>query len=854
MKKFFTLFFAIICIFNIAISQEKATNNEFSKVFDLKSNKNGLSLLALDTLPANFPKITIDSINNPAPGYIFMNTINTGDISKIYNVILDNQGKVFYYMKPFTGAVDFKMQPNGRFSYGFPIKLGDKYQAGPILVQNVMVVEIILDSNFKKIDEVQMQNGYLADIHDFQILPNGNYLLIAYEGNPVDMSKLIEGGNPNAIVVGTVIQELDKNKKCVFQWRSMDYIPILETHDNPLNTTFEHVHGNSVFLDNDGNLIVSLPTTLEIVKLNMITGQIMWHLGGIHNDFEILGEHETNKPVYFAMQHDVKRLQNGNMLFYDNSFSNIAERPWYSRGVEYDFDEINKKATMVWEYRHNPDISAYAMGSVQRLKNGNTLIDWGLIYKPFYRTMTEVTPDNKIAFELSIPSDSYSYRAFKVDLPACQSVADVSKNDITSGNTYSFNDLNQSSGVDINFTKYNATGSNSVNVKKYECSPLNPQFTGEAPVVLNCRFMVKGQNVNSYTGEIRFDLTTLPRHYIPDSLKVYYRPTETTSIFAELKTHFDIVKNQIVAGTSDFGEFIIGFVRNADAITPPTLQTPPDKKMMVKNIPAFLMWSPTGRYDYFRLQIAEDEQFTQVVLDSTNLINTMDSVKLYSNQTYYWRVKTYYRNLESNWSETRSYHYSEPFITLTTPIGKEVWVKDSTQNIVRWQTNLTDSVSITLFRNGVKQTTIKSSLFSYTNAYLWNIPSNIPADSTYTVQIRSLKDSTLISASADNFTIKYKDGVDVEQPVTITKGNDLKIIPNPSSEYSKIDFKINKSGSVKLQIIDQFGNNQQTLVDSYMLEGSYSLGLNTGNYLQGVYYCVLKDIEGSVVEKIVIIR
>jgi hypothetical protein len=310
----------------------------------------------------------------------------------------------------------------------------------------------------------------------------------------------------------------------------------------------------------------------------------------------------------------------------------------------------------------------------------------------------------------------------------------------------------------------------------------------------------------------------------------------------------------LVADSSGFGEYIIGFVRSAAEITPPTLQTPNDKKMLVNNKTVYHLWSPTGRYDYFRLQVAEDEQFTQIVKDSTNIYNTLDSMKLSSNKTYYWRVKSFYRNLESNWSEIHSYSYAAPFISITTPNGNEVWIKDSTQNIIRWNTNLTDSLTITLYRNGVKYTSIKDAIFSYTNAFLWKIPKGIPVDSTYTIQIRSKKDSTLISESDNYFTIKNNPtGVDDNNASNININN-LKIIPNPSTDHSKIDFKVNKSGMVKLQIIDQIGNIQKLLIDSFMMDGSYSLGLNTSTFLPGLYFCVLQDIEGSVVEKIVIIR
>ncbi len=72
-------------------------------------------------------------------------------------------------------------------------------------------------------------------------------------------------------------------------------------------------------------------------------------------------------------------------------------------------DEVNKIATLVWQYRNTPDIYGPSMGSVQRLKNGNTLICWGGTNP----TMTEVTPAGDIALEMSLPQDVFSYRVFR---------------------------------------------------------------------------------------------------------------------------------------------------------------------------------------------------------------------------------------------------------------------------------------------------------------------------------------------------------------------------------------------------------------------------------------------------------
>jgi hypothetical protein len=71
-------------------------------------------------------------------------------------------------------------------------------------------------------------------------------------------------------------------------------------------------------------------------------------------------------------------------------------------------DEKTKTVSQVWQFRHTPDMYAFAMGSVQRLPNGNTLIGWGMGLEA---AVTEVRPDGGVALELRLPDSVVSYRA-----------------------------------------------------------------------------------------------------------------------------------------------------------------------------------------------------------------------------------------------------------------------------------------------------------------------------------------------------------------------------------------------------------------------------------------------------------
>lgn len=795
--------------------------------------------LIQEELPVDFPVLTINSIDNPTPGYIFMQNLGAGKLVPTYIMVLDNQGKPVYYYKPFLAGIDFKMQPNGLFSYCVPVKIGDEVPIGPLKAQNVMVQHLVLDSDYKQIDAVQMNNGYLADFHEFAMLPNGNYLMNAYEYIDVDMSKIVDGGNPNAIVVGTVIQELDRNKNCIFQWRSLDHFPVTESQDNLLNNVIVHVHGNSIFPDNDGNIIVSLPSAFEIVKIDMLTGETKWRFGGPKSDFEIKGDHQENKPNYFSMQHDAKRLPNGNLLFYDNG---PAKDPTYSRAVEYSIDETAKTAQLVWEYRHKPDISAFAMGSVQRLGNGNTLINWGLITGDEYKTLTEVTPDGKTEFEMTLPEKMYSYRAFKYNLPQCSPLADVTKNDLSLGTAYLFDDGTNKTGVSLLFSSFELSGGLAVNVKKFGCSPLKPEFPGEAPVLLPGRYEISAPGIKTFTGKILFNLNELPRHYDAAGLKVFYRITPGTGSFAELNTTFDIANNLIGASIDKTGEYVIGFHRLAVSVPPPFPVSPAAGAYLQNGKSATMQWSPTGRYDKFQVQVSDSPEFANILKDSSNMVVTKwQTINYEPNKTYYWRVRTFYRDIVSSWSEPRQFSFRDKFISLDFPNGGEILGKDTIGYVLRWQTNVPDSFSVSLLKNGSAETVIADTLKSSTNAVLWRIQENIPEGTDYKIRVQSLKDKKIYGESAANFEIRDRITGLVDTDPGYTSKDEIIISPNPGAEFIQISINLKRAGNVTIKITDLLGNEIQALANTFMAEGNYNLSYNTRKLASGIYNLIVTN-------------
>ncbi|MCI0449550.1 MAG: aryl-sulfate sulfotransferase [Chlorobi bacterium] len=359
----------------------KSIEDELAEVRKYIGNLNSNS-------PLDPPYLNVTISNNPMPGQTFLSNFpfnpNTQNIP--YLIISENTGIPYVAIQKNASALDFKKQPNGNLTY----------------YHGLDSVFYESDVNYNTIDQYVCGNGYTTDVHELIILDNGHSLLMSYDSQPVDMSKIVQGGNPNAIVIGLIIQELDVNKNVVFQWRSWDHFQITDPiYVNLLDSVIDYVHGNAIDRDFDGNILISSRHLDEITKINRITGDVIWRLGGRNNQFTFI-----NDSVRFSYQHGIRRLQNGNIILYDNGNNHT---PPYSRAVEYTLDEQNLTATLSWQYRNNPAIFGPAMGFAQRLSNGNTLISWGAANP----TITEVTPDGKIALEMSLPQGIFTYRAFK---------------------------------------------------------------------------------------------------------------------------------------------------------------------------------------------------------------------------------------------------------------------------------------------------------------------------------------------------------------------------------------------------------------------------------------------------------
>ena len=256
------------------------------------------------------------------------------------------------------------------------------------------------------------------DLHDFRILPNGNYLLMAYEPAMRDLSGLsfdhpdIVDSQPQA-VRDAAVQIVTPAGRAVFTWNSWEIMPLEDCTQHRFAAEEDHsyAHINSLQMV-DGLVIASLRGCSKVLAIDPNHAEdhkVAWRVGRSNLTAEqwevrdvgpapmsIIGD-----PVgEFCAQHAAQILPNGNLLLFDNGvhcvvnpltgeFVGRTDDDYYSRGVEYALDHRNGEAVFVRDHslRGTRQYIGNSQGQIEPLANGDWLISWG-------RASRSVAPDD----------------------------------------------------------------------------------------------------------------------------------------------------------------------------------------------------------------------------------------------------------------------------------------------------------------------------------------------------------------------------------------------------------------------------------------------------------------------------
>lgn len=324
-----------------------------------------------------FPPFTILTNTNPDPGEIFWHNFSGINTSSAHYCIMENNGDSVYGKFDTVTYKNWDLNHNGYLT----------------AYNRIDSVYEMFDSNYLHIASFQCGNGYKADEHEFQIYPDGKPYLISFDPEIVDMTVYDPSYNPNATVLGLIIQQLDQAGNVIFQWRSWDHFNITDAqHISFSNAIIDAVHGNSIDVLSDGNILLSSRHLCEITKINRSTGDIIWRFGGANNQFTF-----TNDTEKISYQHDARILPNGHLTVFDNG---NFHSPQKTSAKEYAIDEVNHVATLVWSY--SPGINSKARGGLQTLPSGHRVICWGLRSSSSAPSVTEVDSNKNVVWEMQI--------------------------------------------------------------------------------------------------------------------------------------------------------------------------------------------------------------------------------------------------------------------------------------------------------------------------------------------------------------------------------------------------------------------------------------------------------------------
>jgi hypothetical protein len=263
--------------------------------------------------------------------------------------------------------------------------------------------DVIDDTAYHQIEAVKAGNGLSADLHEFEITPQGTALIaieypVVWDASQIHQSK-------HAVVFDAVVQEIDvKTGLVLFQWDSLDHVPLADSYTKfRKGRPYDFFHLNGIEQDDDGNLLISGRSVSALYKVNHSTGAVMWQLGGKRSSFKF----GANASFAFAHDPRVRAKHDAAFSIFDNGAGlyNVHKQ---SRALWLNLNFKTMTATHAREIDHSPSLLAEYAGSVQQLYNGDTFVGWG--QRPYF---SEYNSKGQLLFDAHFVGRNESYRTYR---------------------------------------------------------------------------------------------------------------------------------------------------------------------------------------------------------------------------------------------------------------------------------------------------------------------------------------------------------------------------------------------------------------------------------------------------------
>ena len=276
---------------------------------------------------------------------------------------------------------------------------------------------VVLDKYFNVVDDDAhiLPPFNNTDKHDQIILPNGDYVLMAYSRDRGDLSFLNsafpevqrEPGTPlgtNEAVWHSAIQVRKADGTVKLNWSSWDHMAIEDCiRGNTIQNDYAHINSLGLI---DGDIIAGFRNCSQILRIDLDTGNVVWRAGPSLYSREQWEAGETLQPNRgpapldfvndprggFSGQHGGHMTVAGNFLVYDNAthcdppaglpkdIKGLTECDVRTRAVEYAIDVSNGELVFLSEFlmpeTDPPKTVGGFAGHAEPMNNGDWMISW----------------------------------------------------------------------------------------------------------------------------------------------------------------------------------------------------------------------------------------------------------------------------------------------------------------------------------------------------------------------------------------------------------------------------------------------------------------------------------------------
>lgn len=340
------------------------------------------------------PSVSFSSDPDTSSGDILLTPNNTPQPG---SMILNSRGQLVYFRRVSNSAV-FNLEVQ-------------QYQGFPVLTwwhgnvrfgHGINGQDVIMGRSYRVRHIVTAGHGYTADLHEFQIAPDGTALIEAYVPERMNLSQY--GGPKNGSVYDCVIQRLDiQTNHVLWEWHSLGHIPLSASYSRPTGSQpWDYLHLNSIQQQPNNNLLISGRNTWGVYLIGEGQGNVIWTLGGKQSSFN-----KGSGTNFFEWQHDARMIGQTVSVF-DDASNGPRQNESQSSAKQILINRSTLTATLQRTFNHSPPLLSGSQGNAETLPNNNLFVGWGS--EPDF---SEYTASGQQIFNGAFPLGITSYRAYR---------------------------------------------------------------------------------------------------------------------------------------------------------------------------------------------------------------------------------------------------------------------------------------------------------------------------------------------------------------------------------------------------------------------------------------------------------